>query len=67
MHLSSIKVLISFNLLSESFKHLNSNNDLFCFSAFRRVVNMFLNLTQLGFCCVYFVFLSDNVKQVRDL
>ncbi|XP_048885026.1 proton-coupled amino acid transporter 1 [Brienomyrus brachyistius] len=32
----------------------------------RRVVNLFLIVTQLGFCCVYFVFLSDNIKQVVE-
>uniref|UniRef100_A0A672FW08 Solute carrier family 36 member 1 n=1 Tax=Salarias fasciatus TaxID=181472 RepID=A0A672FW08_SALFA len=31
----------------------------------KRTVNLFLIITQLGFCCVYFVFLSDNIKQVR--
>ncbi|KAL2077816.1 hypothetical protein ACEWY4_027320 [Coilia grayii] len=32
----------------------------------RYMVNVFLIITQLGFCCVYFVFLSDNIRQVVE-
>ncbi|XP_030758144.1 proton-coupled amino acid transporter 2 [Sitophilus oryzae] len=35
-------------------------------STMRRTVNVFLCVTQLGFCCVYFVFISDNIKQLLD-
>ncbi|KAK4873509.1 hypothetical protein RN001_015538 [Aquatica leii] len=34
--------------------------------AMRIIVNLFLCLTQFGFCCVYFVFISTNVKQIMD-
>ncbi|XP_031826594.1 proton-coupled amino acid transporter 2 isoform X4 [Nomia melanderi] len=33
----------------------------------RKVINVFLCVTQLGFCCVYFVFISTNMKQVLDV
>ncbi|XP_011632277.1 proton-coupled amino acid transporter 2-like isoform X2 [Pogonomyrmex barbatus] len=35
-------------------------------SFMRKLVNIFLCITQLGFCCVYFVFISTNMKQVLD-
>lgn len=33
----------------------------------RKMVNMFIVITQLGFCCVYFVFVSSNINQVNVL
>ncbi|XP_015602545.1 proton-coupled amino acid transporter 1 isoform X2 [Cephus cinctus] len=33
----------------------------------RKLVNVFLCVTQLGFCCVYFVFISKNMNQVLSV
>ena len=31
----------------------------------RGIINVFLCITQLGFCCVYFVFCANNIEKVR--
>jgi proton-coupled amino acid transporter len=40
--------------------------NIFSSSFFRQIVNVFLCITQLGFCCVYFVFVGQNLKLVMD-
>lgn len=49
--------------------HFSASPFMFAVSWFccRKLVNVFLCITQLGFCCVYFVFISSNMKQVRHL
>lgn len=34
--------------------------------AFQRTVNVFIFITQLGFCCIYFVFMAENIRQVME-
>jgi len=45
----------------------SSSPRLRCLSSLARtVVDVFLCVTQLGFCCVYFVFISQNLQQIFD-
>ena len=37
-----------------------------CSTAARNAITIFLCLTQFGFCCVYFVFVAQNLKLVCD-
>lgn len=34
---------------------------------FRNIVNVFLVLTQLGFCCVYFLFVATNLQDTMNI
>uniref|UniRef100_A0A1I7XKI3 Aa_trans domain-containing protein n=1 Tax=Heterorhabditis bacteriophora TaxID=37862 RepID=A0A1I7XKI3_HETBA len=36
------------------------------YANFRQAVNVNMFVAQLGFCCVYFVFMADNLKQFFD-
>ena len=49
-------------LLNLFFKKQQQINLKFC----RILINIFLCLTQFGFCCVYFVFVSQNLQLVVD-
>ena len=42
---------------------LNVYNTFFC----RKVINLFLCITQFGFCCVYIVFAATNFEQVFNI
>jgi len=35
-------------------------------SAASKFINTFLVMTQLGFCCVYFLFVATNLQEVND-
>lgn len=37
---------------------------MFFVPVFRSMINVFLCITQLGFCCVYFVFISQSIEMV---
>ena len=32
----------------------------------QKMVNLFIFITQFGFCCVYFVFMAENLRQVLE-
>ena len=44
--------------------HYNFNILKSWYQYFRIVINIFLCITQLGFCCVYFVFVAQNLQLV---
>lgn len=49
-----------FIMINSNFYSLNCNN----FYLFRHVVNAFLLVYQIGTCCVYVVFVSENIQTV---
>lgn len=62
---------IFYHLHHSGFHYLLLNyckeNDKTILTFFRLIVNIFLCISQLGIACVYFVFIGDNLRQVRVL
>jgi len=65
-HKSGKPFLSYTEVAGEAFANSNSRHLRKLKTVARKVISVFLCITQLGFCCVYFVFVSENLKKVFD-